>query len=149
MSSGWPKGPYIGSAMIAERLATHYFLCTSPGYRGWAWAVTVARVPRGKVATVCETNLVPGPDALLSPPWVPYADRLAPGDLGPGDVLPKVEDDPNLEFGFEQTLPGVADHLAWRRQGRAGLAAQDLPQRDDGRQHNDGRQHRPGHRPTG
>ena len=105
-------GQYIGSAMIADRLATHYFLCTSPGYRGWAWAVTDARVPRGKVATVCETNLVPGPDALLSPAWVPYADRLAPGDLGPSDVLPKVEDDPNLELGFEQTGDDNVDQLA-------------------------------------
>ena len=57
-------------------------------YPGWRWAITVARVPRGKVATVCETNLVPGEGALLSPEWLPYAERLAPGDLGAGDVLP-------------------------------------------------------------
>ena len=97
--------------------ATSYFLCTAAGYPGWAWAVTVARVPRGKVATVCETNLVPGPDALLSPAWLPYADRLAPGDLGAGDVLPKVEDDPNLEFGFEQTGDDNVDQLALNELG--------------------------------
>lgn len=105
-------GQHIGSAMIAERLATHYFLCTAAAYPGWAWAVTVARVPRGKIATVCETNLVPGPDALLSPAWLPYADRLAPGDLGAGDVLPRLEDDPNLELGFEQTGDDNVDQLA-------------------------------------
>lgn len=110
-------GQHIGSAMIAERLATHYFLCTAAAYPGWAWAVTVARVPRGKVATVSETNLVPGPDALLSPAWLPYAARLAPGDLGAGDVLPKVEDDPNLELGFEQTGDDNVDQVALHELG--------------------------------
>jgi len=105
-------GEHIGMTPVAERLATHFFTCTAAGYPGWAWAVTVARVPRGKTATVCETNLVPGPEALLSPAWVPWADRLAPGDLGPGDVLPKLDDDPNLEFGFEQTGDDNVDQVA-------------------------------------
>ena len=30
--------------MVEERLATHYFACTALAYRGWRWAVTVARV---------------------------------------------------------------------------------------------------------
>ena len=105
-------GEHIGMAQDAERLATHFFVCTAAGYPGWAWAVSVARVPRGKVATVCETSLVPGPDALLSPAWVPYSQRLAPGDVGPGDVLPKIEDDPNLMFGFEATGDEEVDRLA-------------------------------------
>ena len=105
-------GEHVGMVGVAERLATHFFVCTAAGYPGWSWAVTVARVPRGKAATVCETNLVPGPDALLSPAWVPYADRLAPGDLGPGDVLPKVEDDPNLMFGYEATGEEDVDAVA-------------------------------------
>lgn len=105
-------GEYIGMVGVADRLGTHYFECAAAGYPGWSWAVTVARVPRGKVATVCETNLVPGPEALLSPAWVPYADRLAPGDLGPGDVLPKVEDDPNLIFGYEATGEEDVDAVA-------------------------------------
>lgn len=105
-------GDYVGMSPDDERLATHFFQCTAPGYPGWAWAVTIARVPRAKVATVCETHLVPGPDALLSPAWVPWSDRLAPGDVGPGDVLPRVEDDPNLELGFEQTGEDNVDQLA-------------------------------------
>jgi hypothetical protein len=105
-------GEHIGMAQEAERLATHFFVCTAAGYPGWAWAVSVARVPRGKVATVCETTLVPGPNALLSPPWVPYSDRLAPGDVGPGDVLPKVEDDPHLMSGFEATGDLDVDQVA-------------------------------------
>lgn len=106
-------GAHVGMSPDAERLGTHYFQCTAAGYPGWAWAVSVARVPRGKTVTVCETTLVPGPDALLSPAWVPWADRLAPGDLGPGDVLPKVDDDPNLEQGFEQTGEDNVDQVAF------------------------------------
>lgn len=108
-------GDHLGMEMVEERLATHYFACTAPAYFGWRWAITVARVPRSKTVTICETNLVPGDGALLSPEWVPYADRLAPGDIGPGDVTPKVEDDPLLEAGFEATgLEGDEDAaVAW------------------------------------
>lgn len=105
-------GEHVGMRMVDERLGTHLFACTSAAYPGWQWAVTVARVPRGKVATVCETNLVPGEGALLSPEWVPYADRLAPGDIGPGDVTPMVLDDPLLEAGFEATGEEDVDQVA-------------------------------------
>ena len=105
-------GEHLGMQMDGERLATHYFACTARAYPGWRWAITVARVPRGKVATVCETNLVPGEGALLAPEWLPYADRLAPGDLGAGDVLPYKEDDPLLEPGFEATGEEEVDELA-------------------------------------
>jgi Protein of unknown function (DUF3027) len=40
--------------------------------------------------------LVPGPTALLAPPWVPWQDRLRPGDLGVGDLLPAPPDDERL-----------------------------------------------------
>ncbi len=105
-------GAEAGFEMLEERLAVHYFTCTARAYPGWRWAVSVARVPRGKVATVCETTLVPGEGALLSPPWVPYADRLAPGDLGPGDTTAYIANDPLLEAGFEATGEEDADQLA-------------------------------------
>ncbi len=106
-------GAHLGMDPLEERLAMHWFECTSPGYRGWRWGVSVARVPRAKVATVCETNLLPGPDALLAPEWLPYADRLAPGDLGAGDVLPFRPDDPFLEQGFEATGDEDVDQMAF------------------------------------
>ena len=59
-----------------DRLTTHLFECTLPGYRGWFWFATLARAPRSKVATVCEVGLLPGDDALLAPDWVPWAQRL-------------------------------------------------------------------------
>ena len=96
-------GEHLGAVMDDERLATHYFACTATAYPGWRWAITVARVPRGKLATICETSLVPGEGALLSPEWLPYDQRLAPGDIGAGDVLPYIEDDQRLEPGHEAT----------------------------------------------
>jgi len=96
-------GEHLGAHMEGERLATHYFACTAAAYPGWRWAVAVARVPRAKVATICETNLVPGEGSLLSPQWLPYDQRLAPGDLGAGDVLPYIEEDQRLEPSLEAT----------------------------------------------
>lgn len=105
-------GDHIGMVMEGERLATHSFVCTTPAYRGWRWAVVVARISRSRTVTVCETNLLPGDDAILSPAWVPYEQRLAPGDLGAGDVLPYKEEDPNLEPGFEATGEEDVDAMA-------------------------------------
>jgi hypothetical protein len=96
-------GAFGGIEMVADRLANLRFACNLPGYRGWSWVVTVARYPRSRAATVAETELLPGPEALLSPPWIPWAQRLQPGDLGPGDLLPHVPDDPRLEPGDGQT----------------------------------------------
>ncbi len=106
-------GEHLGMEMVEERLATHYFTCTARSYLGWRWAVSVARVSRSKLVTVCEANLVPGEGALLSPDWVPYAERLAPGDVGPGDVTPLVADDPNLEPGFEATGDEDVDQVGF------------------------------------
>ncbi|MDO5711714.1 MAG: DUF3027 domain-containing protein [Micrococcales bacterium] len=105
-------GEHLGVTMEGERLAMHSFECTARSYRGWRWAVTVARVARSKKVTICETHLLPGPDAILSPEWLPYAQRIAPGDIGPGDVLPYSEADPLLEQGFEATGEEDVDAMA-------------------------------------
>jgi len=105
-------GEYLGAVREAERLVSHRFACTARGYRGWAWTVTVARVPRGRTATVCEAELLPGEDAVLARPWVPWSERLRPGDIGPGDVLPFRPDDPRLEPGFTPTGDPEIDEVA-------------------------------------
>jgi hypothetical protein len=105
-------GDHLGMEMVEDRLATHYFSCIAKAYPGWRWAISVARVPRSRTVTVCETNLVPGEGALLSPQWLPYADRLAPGDVGPGDITPRIDDDPLLEAGFEATGDEDVDQMA-------------------------------------
>lgn len=75
---------------------THTFESRMPGYVGWHWAVTVARVPGDDAVTVDEVVLLPGEQALLAPAWVPWQERLRPGDLSVGDVLPATEDDSRL-----------------------------------------------------
>ncbi len=98
-----PVGEHVGFEMVSERLATHYFASTDAGYVGWCWAVTVARVPRGRVATVCEVDMTPREGALLAPEWVPWEDRLCPSDISRDDVLPYKADDERLVQSFEDT----------------------------------------------
>ena len=93
-------GEHLGVAAEEERVVTHYFACLRTGYRGWRWAVTVARAPRLKSVTVDEVVLLPGDDAITAPAWVPYRERLQAGDLSPGDILPTEEDDPRLVPGY-------------------------------------------------
>ncbi|MEV5377128.1 DUF3027 domain-containing protein [Streptomyces nondiastaticus] len=93
-------GEHVQTVADGDRVVTHYFLCQDPGYRGWRWAVTVARASRAKVVTLDETVLLPGPDALLAPEWVPWSERLRPGDMGPGDLLPTDAEDLRLEPGW-------------------------------------------------
>ena len=89
-------GDHLGVQPDGERVVTHLFDCLDPAYPGWRWAVTVARAPRSKTVTVDETVLLPGPGAMLAPDWVPWQDRLRPGDLGVGDLLPALPDDERL-----------------------------------------------------
>jgi hypothetical protein len=56
-------------------------------------------VARARTATVDEVWLQPGEAALL-PGVDPVADRVRPGDLGPGDVHPTTVDDPRLAPGW-------------------------------------------------
>ena len=81
---------------VVGAVLTHTFASTLPGYVGWHWAVTLARVPGDDGVTVDEVVLLPGDAALLAPAWVPWHERLRPGDLSVGDVLPATEDDPRL-----------------------------------------------------
>ncbi len=89
-------GRHLGVQAEGERIVTHLFDCADLAYAGWRWAVTVVRAPRSKAVTVSETVLLPGPGALLAPDWVPWQDRLRPGDLGVGDLLPAPPDDERL-----------------------------------------------------
>jgi hypothetical protein len=89
-------GAHVGAESDGDRVVTHLFACLDPAYKGWRWAVTVARASRSKVVTVDECVLLPGPDSLLAPDWVPWSERVRPGDIGVGDLMPAPSDDERL-----------------------------------------------------
>jgi hypothetical protein len=69
-------GEPAGSIDEGDGVISVYFDTTMAGYKGWRWTVSIAHI-EGADATVLETEMTPGETALLSPAWVPWADRLA------------------------------------------------------------------------
>ncbi|GAA3631753.1 DUF3027 domain-containing protein [Kineosporia mesophila] len=107
-------GRHLSVSVDQAGLTMHAFDCTAKGYRGWRWAVTLAHVPGSDRVTVCDTVLLPGAESIMAPDWVPWSDRLAPGDLGPGDELPFRPEDPNLVPGYTVTDEDDSDQqLFW------------------------------------
>ena len=104
--AGTAVGQHLGveaePAADDGHVVTHSFATTDPAYVGWRWAVTVARADGAQHITVDEVVLLPGSAALLAPAWVPWSERVQPGDLGAGDLLPPPADDPRL-------VPSYAD----------------------------------------
>jgi len=103
------KSEYVGEFYSIdsdeERIATYLFHAKLPGYSGWMWAVTVAKIDDKSAATICDVVLLPGAKSLLAPNWVPYSQRIQPGDLGIGDVVPTSPDDERLTQSYA-ALPG-------------------------------------------
>ncbi|MCS6552394.1 DUF3027 domain-containing protein [Curtobacterium flaccumfaciens pv. flaccumfaciens] len=61
------EGDGVVSVLFANRL---------PGYPGWRWTVSVAKVGDDE-PTVLEVELMPGDGSLVAPEWVPWSERLA------------------------------------------------------------------------
>lgn len=89
-------GDHLRAVEDGERLVSHLFTCLKRGYAGWYWSVSVSRAPDSDHVTINDVVLLPGDDAIVAPAWTPYRDRIRPGDLSPGDVLPPDEDDARL-----------------------------------------------------
>lgn len=104
-------GAHVGMEVEGDRIVTHLFSCLSPAYVGWRWAVTVTRAARSKLVTVSESVLLPGPDSLLAPDWVPWTERVRPGDLKVGDLMPASSDDERLVPVV--AIAGAAGLLDW------------------------------------
>jgi Protein of unknown function (DUF3027) len=94
---------------VLGKVVTHSFASRLPGYVGWHWAVTLAQAAGADEVTVDEVVLLPGEQALLAPAWVPWHERLRPGDLSVGDVLPTTEDDPRLVPSYAADDDSAAD----------------------------------------
>jgi hypothetical protein len=133
--AGGQVGPHRGIEVDGDRVVTHLFDCQDPAYTGWRWAVTVARASRAKMVTVSEGVLLPGPGSLLAPDWVPWRDRVRPGDVGVGDLLPAGQDDERLVPAA--VLEGDDGVLDWDdsadwQGGQDLLAAMNLTEAADG-----------------
>ena len=106
------KSEYVGEFYSIDsdedRVATYLFEAKLPGYHGWRWGVTVAKIDDASKPTICDVVLLPGTQALLAPNWVPYSQRIQPGDLGVGDVVPTAPDDERLTPAYA-ALPGEED----------------------------------------
>lgn len=89
-------GAHMGVSAVTANVATHRFEADVPGYPGWEWNAVVACATGSNWVTVNEVALVPASAALQAPDWVPYSERLRPGDLGPGDVMEPAPDDHRL-----------------------------------------------------
>nr|WP_142280620.1 DUF3027 domain-containing protein [Mycobacterium saskatchewanense] len=105
-------GDYLGVSYEDPTAATHRFLAHLSGYQGWQWAVVVAAYPGADHATISEVVLIPGPTALLAPDWVPWDERVRPGDLSPGDLLAPAADDPRLVPGYADSGDPQVDETA-------------------------------------
>lgn len=92
--------------------ATHRFAASLPGYVGWYWAVSIARAPDGD-PTVSEIVLLPGDGSIKLSQWVPWAERLQPGDLHPGDVVPSNPEDDRLAPGYTLSDDPQVEAVAW------------------------------------
>ena len=97
---GEKVGAHISVDNESHEYETHYFATSLTGYPDWRWAVTLARVDSQSAPTVCDVVLLPGPDALLPPKWIPYTQRVRPEDLTPGSLVPTSPDDERLVPGY-------------------------------------------------
>jgi hypothetical protein len=71
-------GEYVeAQAEEAAELTSHIFASKQKGYVGWRWSVTVFQADKKSDATVSEIVLLPGPDSIVAPDWVPWSERLA------------------------------------------------------------------------
>src|SRR5699024_4062026 len=94
-----PACDHRGANVTHPGVVVHSFAADLPGYRGWEWHVVLASAPGTQHITVSEVALVAGDSALQAPKWVPWEERVRPGDLGPRDLLPPAADDPRLTAG--------------------------------------------------
>lgn len=70
-------GFFIESIEEDEGVVTYLFEGKLKGYIGWRWSVSVFQADEKSPATISEVLLVPGPESLVAPDWVPWSERLA------------------------------------------------------------------------
>ncbi len=102
-------GRHVSAVVEGERLVTHRFEAFLPGYGGWQWYASLARVPRGRDATVCEVGLLPSEASLRAPEWVPWSERVRPEDHGTADTGSAESPESSGSGAKIDAAPGSAD----------------------------------------
>lgn len=107
-------GDHIGVVADDERVVTHRFASNVRGYGGWEFFTTLARAPRSKVITVCESGMLPGEHSILAPDWVPWMDRASEEERIRLDAIAAGEDPAKAleEAGYGQPAEVVAEPAA-------------------------------------
>jgi len=104
-------GELVDAAPDGEHVVTVRFAAQLEGYRGWRWSVTLSVLDPAR-PTVSEVVLLPGPEALLAPAWVPWEERVRSGDLGVGDLMPPPPDDDRIVPAYVQSDDPAVEELA-------------------------------------
>lgn len=124
-------GNFIEVIEEGEGLATYLFENNQKGYVGWRWSITIFQLDKSSPVTVSELLLMPGPDSLVAPDWVPWSERLADykalqlelekqaaldaleGDEESDDDTDDTDDDDiDVEDSEEAEEPAAAEELA-------------------------------------
>ena len=105
-------GEHLEARPEDDGAVTHFFAARHGGYRGWQWSVTLACPDEESPVTVSEVVLLPGDDAVVAPSWLPWEERVRPGDLGVGDLLPAPADDPRLVPGYVASDDPAVEEVA-------------------------------------
>ena len=102
-------GAHLAAKSEGERLVTHLFESKMAGYDGWQWYAVLTRTSRSKVVTVSELGILPSEDSILSPEWVPWAERVRPEDAQAAEEEPAGNDEPDADQAGEAEPAGEAD----------------------------------------
>lgn len=70
-------GAFVEATQEDDNTTTYLFEVALKGYVGWRWSVTIFQASKRENATISEVLMVPGPDSLVAPDWVPWSERLA------------------------------------------------------------------------
>ncbi|WP_296630375.1 DUF3027 domain-containing protein [Rhodoluna sp.] len=70
-------GSFIETIDEGDNTTTFLFESKQKGYIGWRWSVTLFQSDDQTEPTISEVLLMPGPDSLVAPKWVPWSERLA------------------------------------------------------------------------
>ena len=96
-------GDFVEAIDLGDNVTDFRFESRVCGYEGWQWSVTLYHDVELDHWTVNESSLVPTDKALRPPKWIPWKDRLEPGDLAVTDSIGTDPDDPRMEEGFRKT----------------------------------------------